>query len=202
MLLWLCEQLIGLASALQSIHEADQNKKGEKLFGRHGDLKPENILWFPSDGNDASLGHGTLKIADLGLTRFSHTEEPQSVGDSIPFTAAYRPPELDDVEGHISRSYDIWSLGCVYLEVLIWYLQGKESLDEFRRQRLANDPSLGFTSATFFTIRDETPRSGSVMMVKSAVLEVSLFRTTGLVLSIGSLGVLCECLDASEVLSG
>lgn len=70
-------------------------------------------------------------------------------------------------------------MGCIFLEFITWYLLGKEGVDEFARQRLADDPSLDMASDIFFTIRNETSRSSSAVMVKPAVLEVSLFHTTG-----------------------
>lgn len=39
--------------------------------------------------------------------------------------------------GHgTSRPYDLWSLGCVYLEMLVWYMDGFQALTEFRDARL------------------------------------------------------------------
>jgi serine/threonine protein kinase len=55
-------QLHGLASALSKIHF-------NKL--RHGDLKPENILRVKNSGNQSSgIDIGTLKICDMGLTKY------------------------------------------------------------------------------------------------------------------------------------
>jgi serine/threonine protein kinase len=99
--IWLVEQCRGLASGLNTIHryatlsgtsllqffrsserqekqEAHKTTRAEganltgavrNFFGRHGDLKPENILWFPD--TQSTGGHGTLKITDFGIARFS-----------------------------------------------------------------------------------------------------------------------------------
>lgn len=57
-------QLHGLADALQEIH-----KRGF----RHGDMKPENILRVSTTGQSSSrLDVGTLKICDMGLTRYHY----------------------------------------------------------------------------------------------------------------------------------
>lgn len=34
-----------------------------------------------------------------------------------------------------SRPYDMWSLGCVYLEILVWYIDGYDALQTFRESR-------------------------------------------------------------------
>lgn len=57
-------QLRGLADALEAIHS--------KGF-RHGDMKPENILRVKTAGQKPSrLDVGTLKICDMGLTKYHY----------------------------------------------------------------------------------------------------------------------------------
>lgn len=179
--MWIFEQFHGISSALHHIPKPRLNQEGKRIFGRHGDLKPQNDLWFPSDGDDESRGHRVLKITYFGLTEFSRTEEPQSVGDSIAMTIIYRPPELDDIEGMISQSFDIWTMGCMFLEFITWYLLGKKGVHDFVRERCTDDPSLGIASDAFFTIQNKTSGSSYVGMVKPAVLEISLFSTVGFV---------------------
>ena len=51
-------------------------------------------------------------------------------------TFRYEPPEADQRgKAPFSRSYDIWSLGCIFLEFLIWLLEGQTGLDKFNFQR-------------------------------------------------------------------
>lgn len=45
------------------------------------------------------------------------------------------PPEYD-LKQEISQSFDIWSLGCVYLEFVTWMLLGADGLEKFRQIRL------------------------------------------------------------------
>ncbi|KAI0023000.1 kinase-like domain-containing protein [Xylariomycetidae sp. FL0641] len=122
-LLWATQQIHGIADALRWIHHPG---KVAGTYGVHGDIKPSNILWFSSSANRL----GTLVISDLGSVRL-HTK------DAMPhrgFTPTYRPPEFDQA-GVVSRSYDIWSLGCVYLEFVTWLLFGFKGVHEFRRSR-------------------------------------------------------------------
>ena len=48
---WIAKQMVGLASALESIHNPPSNTlqlPQDHMYGRHGDIKPENVLWYPS----------------------------------------------------------------------------------------------------------------------------------------------------------
>ncbi|KAK7307349.1 hypothetical protein VNO77_40323 [Canavalia gladiata] len=80
----------------------------------HCDLKPVNILLFPSPKKGAGY---QLKIADFGLAK---TREELINADSwkIKFrgTPFYMSPE--SVMGHIETSLDIWSLGCIVIEMI------------------------------------------------------------------------------------
>jgi serine/threonine protein kinase len=135
---WLFQQCVGIANALSTVHRyitvpknsylyhashTIKNSSGDgrrgaagepipNLFGRHGDIKPSNILVF---ADPASVGgHGTLKITDFGITRFS-TEDRRSVieGSRITNSAIYRSPECDIPGSNISTACDVWALGCV-----------------------------------------------------------------------------------------
>ncbi|KAH7127608.1 hypothetical protein EDB81DRAFT_907961 [Dactylonectria macrodidyma] len=200
-LVWLAEQCQGLADGLAFIHRYDTmsfecllhptsfplkdrslvRKDGEnevrRLFGRHGDIKPANILWFPS--SDPS-GKGILKITDFGNAEFSTQPEVDS-GKRRDFFAnspTYRPPETDlqPYGGIVSASYDIWTLGCVYLEFLTWWLGGWIRVHEFADQRLDSDAGLwgvrmrNFRSDKFFSITEDEARQPEAR-VKTKVTE-------------------------------
>ncbi|KAK1657021.1 kinase-like domain-containing protein [Colletotrichum godetiae] len=136
--LWVVGQICGIAEALSYIHDPNDtdhlDANGKRLYGRHGDIKPENILWFKS------RGRGTLVLSDLGLTR-THGQESRSnrPGAEIPVSPNYRPPECDieGNEGRISRSFDIWTLGCLILEFIVWTLDGWKGYQEFKHRRMS-----------------------------------------------------------------
>jgi serine/threonine protein kinase len=126
----------------------------EERFGRHGDLKPENILWFKSFEH---AGHaGILQITDLGLGRF-HRLESRSNQDpkDINGSPTYVPPELV-LQRLVSRSYDIWSLGCIFLEFITWMLDGISGVNAFAdaRMALAHD---NIVDDTFYTVYSPGP---------------------------------------------
>ncbi|KAI0144539.1 heterokaryon incompatibility protein-domain-containing protein [Xylariaceae sp. FL1272] len=118
---------------------------------RHGDLKPENILVFSDES-----WLGTLKIADLGLAKKHNfaTEfrpDPTSTNHT---TLHYEAPEviLNNRNEPRSRRYDIWSMGCIILESVIWLLYGSEVLDAFyaegARLRNRSQQTLYFTTSS------------------------------------------------------
>ncbi|KAI1331995.1 kinase-like protein [Xylariaceae sp. FL0255] len=134
---WMLEQCIGIAQGLQAVHSSHPAPQSERLDvnGRHGDVTPQNILRFVPQPGGESCQLGTLKISDFGLARF-HREESSYRPFSRDFccTLTYSAP--DDLN---SRSWDIWQLGCIYLEFLIWLLLGWDGIAQFSHARLQED---------------------------------------------------------------
>ena len=115
-------QFIGLSDALNALHNWEEGSY------RHGDLKPENILRF-EDGTRV----GILKIADMGLAKH-HVAATVARGPttSRSGTPSYEPPEVYTKSKEArSRLYDIWSMGCITLELLVWLLYGYDALLQF-----------------------------------------------------------------------
>ncbi|KAL5435749.1 hypothetical protein PMIN07_007346 [Paraphaeosphaeria minitans] len=111
----------------------------EPRFGRHGDISPGNILWYDNDDKLDSALRGTLKLSDFGEAELNSAFSRTRKGD-VAATMTYRAPECDFPPKHIRQSYDIWSLGCVFLEFVTWLLDGADALDAFAEQRLSRDP--------------------------------------------------------------
>ncbi|KAF4967204.1 hypothetical protein FSARC_5211 [Fusarium sarcochroum] len=150
---WFARQCLGIVEGLRMIHQDDSHRQLEgKRHGRHGDLKPENILWFRNfDSNEEGYSLGTLKISDFGLTRFHGTNSKSRIAaDGVGGSPTYRAPEYD-VYDEVSQSYDIWSLACVLLEFVTWYLKGWEEVDNFSeaRKNEGRHPEMG--EDTFFS---------------------------------------------------
>ncbi len=140
--LWLLDQFHGMAGAVKRIHDLSEVETpiskstlstptaGERRTAYHHDLKPENILFF----SDGSSSRGTFRISYWGSGKVNtyrhssyHTKSP--IG-----TLTYEPPEYT-YDGKTSRPYDIWSLGCVFLELLIWAVLGSPTVETFSEQR-------------------------------------------------------------------
>ncbi|CAN8284861.1 unnamed protein product [Cochlearia groenlandica] len=74
----------------------------------HRDLKPQNLL--------LDKEKGVLKIADLGLGR-AFTVPLKSYTHEI-VTLWYRAPEVLLGSAHYSTAVDIWSVGCIFAEMI------------------------------------------------------------------------------------
>jgi serine/threonine protein kinase len=176
--LWLIEQCYGIVEAVAFIHNpgnAMKNLEGKRLYGRHGDIKPENVLWFIK--RQSAGGRGALVLSDLGLAAVHRDTSRSNIpGEAIPRTPNYRPPEcdMDGPNGHISRSFDIWTMGCLFLEFIIWALEGWDGRVDFRFSRCESAYLNGETDV-FFDIKrteKESAKSEYVFQVKDAVTKV------------------------------
>lgn len=109
--LWQLRQLRGLADALRYIYN---------LGGWHHDLKGENLLVF----EEGDCGGPTLKIADFGSAKI-HPRRSGPRDESSPTnsysqgTSAYEAPDYV-IRREISRPYDVWTLGCIFMDMLVW----------------------------------------------------------------------------------
>lgn len=168
------KQLVGLAQGLRLLHDYGRDTDGGKIYGRHGDIKPENILWFKQldNGNVERIGNdlGTLKISDFGFSELTKSADATSAKG---WTPTYRPPEADIVS-KASQASDMWALGCVLLEFLVWMTAGWDGVEEkFPSSRtMLLDPhdaqSEQFLDDSFFTLENGVP------VVKSTVSDVSV----------------------------
>ncbi len=133
--LWFLAEIKALADAVRLIHNlgpaglghVEASKPSRTVASNmtqcfHHDLRPANILVFTKTGTSTSI----FMIADLGLARIS-----QTFSGSLPYhDEAYSAPDADP-----SRPYDIFSLGCIFLEISLWVLGTATSLDEFAGKR-------------------------------------------------------------------
>ena len=120
------DQITGLADALVELHKRNL---------RHGDLKPDNILRFLDNENGGHSGVGTWKVADFGLAKQhkSITNRRPMVTTTTDATQHYESPDAQDAlqgKGTFSRLADIWSIGCVVFEHVVWLLYGFKEVEK------------------------------------------------------------------------
>ncbi|KAK3990170.1 kinase-like domain-containing protein [Cladorrhinum sp. PSN332] len=107
--------LLQLASGLSYLHDH---------YILHRDLKTSNLLLS---------NRGQLKIADFGMARYVGDPPPKLT--QLVVTLWYRAPELLLGETKYSSAIDMWSIGCIFGELLTRepLLQGKNEVDELTK---------------------------------------------------------------------
>jgi len=92
-------------------------------FILHRDLKPNNLL---------VAADGQLKIADFGLAR--DFADPGHKMTCQVITRWYRPPELLFGCRYYSSAVDMWSVGCIFAELMLRvpYLPGESDMDQLK----------------------------------------------------------------------
>jgi len=170
-LCWISNQCYGIIDAIAYIHEPGiTNDKNEPLYGRHGDIKPENVLWFCRDQKEI------LVLSDLGLAA-EHRDATRSniPGLSVPVTPNYRPPEcdIDGPEGFINRSFDIWTLGCLFMEFIVWILRGWEGRQRFKIERCSTNIDVAGKDIYYEVMRSPDEEDKIVFKIKDVVEEAS-----------------------------
>ncbi|OTA91127.1 hypothetical protein M434DRAFT_356864 [Hypoxylon sp. CO27-5] len=132
---WLSQQCLRIVEAVHLIHSPpgqDNLQPEDRVVGRHGDIKAENVLVFRSQE-----GKANLVLSDFGLGSLHHDMSKSNIPNkTIPVTPGLRPPECDMKGGYISSAFDIWTLGCLFLDLLTWLLGGEELRLRFEEERM------------------------------------------------------------------
>ncbi|KAF4950004.1 hypothetical protein FSARC_13323 [Fusarium sarcochroum] len=149
--LWSLRQMLGIVSAIKALH-------GKNI--RHGDIKPQNILHFLEGRGENNDEEGVLVIADVGISRLHReiTSMRNAPTNSNESTISYEAPEAqsDQREGKPRpRRYDMWSLGCMFLEFTVWLVHDYNAVRSFRWCRISRDEPTT-TPGNFFTRKSES----------------------------------------------
>ncbi|KAI1006997.1 Cyclin-dependent kinase [Podosphaera aphanis] len=131
----------------------------------HRDLKTSNLLLN---------NRGVLKIADFGMARYFGDPPPHMT--QLVVTLWYRAPELLLGERCYGTAIDLWSVGCIFGELLTKepLLQGKNEVDELSKIfELCGTPSNeswpGFkrlSNARYLRLPQNPISQGSVLRAK------------------------------------
>jgi serine/threonine protein kinase len=120
---------------------------GEGWYGCYGNIKPENVLWL-DDGQGIDHPKGVLQIADFGLARFHGRDSRSRVNpDTVLSLPTYGPPKCR-LRQPVPRAYEIWSLGCFYLEFIPWILRRAPEIDGFLNFEVERQQLLESTMIT------------------------------------------------------
>lgn len=131
---WLLEECLGISSAVAHIHGLSKSTPMPQWL-LHADIKPENILGFPNQGSVF------LKLADFGHSKVLETASPRFPVKDLDNTQTYRAPETD-TQKSVTTKFDVWSLGCLFLDFATWALMGWDKVEEFREKRLCEEKDL------------------------------------------------------------
>ncbi|KAI1340870.1 protein kinase [Xylariaceae sp. FL0016] len=173
----IAKQFHEIATALNYVHnerletvKSLDSSYDSNLYGRHGDIKPQNLLWFKCQHRHGPSS-SELILSDFGLGRLNtRISRSKQAGGALDRSPTYRAPEFDLPSPLVSRVSDIFSLGCVFLEYVIWFLKGPRWLEEFPDARTAPD-IYDFHSDTFFTISYDNRTGTKVPVLKKVVLD-------------------------------
>ena len=123
-----------------SLRDLETGLTGEKLKGYHNDLALNNLLVFSTlheylEGNEAK--YGRIVISDFGLGKLRRPVDGSKTRH-ISGQFKYLAPEsrADKLEERYQdKMKDIWGLGCILLEVLVWLRGGPSALPDFDSRR-------------------------------------------------------------------
>lgn len=143
---WLSKQLQGLAAALATLQGPSSLGPNAVPDGsgiaseKHEGFRIENILWLQKD-RDAYLNplSGELQVADLSTVSSYEADVSQNNGFRNMIT--YRAAEYGLQRAVTSQTYDIWSLGLIHPEFVLWSLTGSSRTNEkFTTLESSEDP--------------------------------------------------------------
>ncbi|KAK0721388.1 kinase-like domain-containing protein [Apiosordaria backusii] len=141
--LW--EAMSNLLNGLALLHSFNRDRTGT-LLGIHRDLRPYNIYVSrahdrhskPEDGTKSSWKY-RFKIRDFGMSGFG---PDQILWHNTKGVTEFQAPELAacraefrDHGSNLTPKADIWSLGCIFLEMLVWSISGEHGQMQFKSIR-------------------------------------------------------------------
>ena len=125
--------LWGLSSALEAMHDFNLREFNMRQIGCHYDIQPRNILCLD----------GRLVLSDFGLSRLKAEENGSRSlfkrGEGSYLAPECEPSDKDFEPGKIGRASDVWSLGCILTEVLVYMsggiTKGSAMVEKFYEKR-------------------------------------------------------------------
>lgn len=125
----LLDQASQLADAVSWLHTGIHTAEGKKLIACHMDLKPANILVFPT-GEPMSAGNWL--ITDFSTSTLTDEDGIELLPAPRLVAEVSSAPEIQaQPDNSASPECDVWSLGCIHFEILLWFVGGREGYMEW-----------------------------------------------------------------------
>lgn len=127
-------QILGIFAAIQKIGKQRPTSSSDQLLtpdrrpmllGFHFDLKPANILIGVDE---------CWVVTDFGQAFFVETSRSSIRVEGHGGTDTYAPPEAGDVDPKYGSRYDVWSLGCILVELIAYVVGGPQAVSELDEQ--------------------------------------------------------------------
>jgi len=177
---WAALQCYGLSHAISEFHNFQKagSDKDPKTKGLHCDIKPDNIFHYeqwkaapnstPNDTVDERLG--ILQLNDFGLSTFhsAASVDDKRVRGGI---LEYMAPETEFLLNH-SPASDVWHLGCFFMDLATWLVEGPEGYERFRDER--GTKGLRMNIARFATFSEDQKSGYTYVTVNQRVLKVRI----------------------------
>ncbi|KAF5964031.1 serine/threonine protein kinase [Fusarium bulbicola] len=143
-LLW--SRLLKLLDALHVLHDLYRPDGAPIWFlaGVHQDIQPANILVFPEKDKDSRFDV-KFKLTDFGLAEIGRiSTSGGKLATENRGNRMYISPESfanfsvqDTVRTDLPPTADIWALGAVFSDVLVWSISGEPAREQYRLRRRA-----------------------------------------------------------------
>ncbi|KAK7995766.1 hypothetical protein PG991_015233 [Apiospora marii] len=150
--LW--DSMINLLNALVHLHNLTRGSRA--ISCAHRDIKLENILVFPKSGDQ--VYDFDLKLTDFDTSTNLQVMSPNSDGrQNHDGGRTYCAPEASRIQARnegevftVPLKSDVWSLGAVFAEVIVWLSGGNEGIEAFEARRKQETSALpGFRGSGF-----------------------------------------------------
>lgn len=146
-------EMLSLAKALCSMHTIDKGLYNETIV--HHDLKPANVLLDNGKFVLSDFGIGSIRCPTVGPDQESYGNSSWWLAPETRWDGPWR--------GSAGPKSDVFSLGCIFLELLVHMRGGKDAVIDFRRDRSARSPT---EAARFWDYCKESnhPRTSAVVL--------------------------------------
>ncbi|THW81706.1 kinase-like protein [Aureobasidium pullulans] len=113
---------LGIAKGLEWLHWELPHFYDQPQECFHLDLKPSNILVFGAEKSwmwkIADFGEASICVHDERANNGEGTDERSPVTTTRRAPDVYQAPEVEIENGVVGRACDIWSFGCILLDIL------------------------------------------------------------------------------------